>query len=211
MKKTVFFFFFLFLSYSVSSQNSISEDNRSSEIRVSLMLSTSLANLEEAHLYGNADQTYLLTGFDVKIIVNSKKKKNISFLMGAFFQKGSNISSSQYDNINNVLIYTNSSSTYGGGIYFGPQVSTHYKYINLRAYLAGGVFSFHDEIISVKNRIGLYQNRSDFTSLGTKAGVNISFVYKWISLTGGYQVFVTAGDQSTLLYHGIEVGLGLKF
>lgn len=203
--KKIAFFYFLFLSYSVSSQNFISEENRSSEIRGSLMFSTSLAGY-----VGASQPTYLLTGFDVKTVVNSKKKQNLSFLIGAFFQKGSNNGASSYDNYQ-VLVYASSSSTYGGGIYFGPQISTHYKYINLSAYIAGGVFSFHDEILEVKNKIILYQKDSDFTSLGTKAGVNISFVYKWISLTGGYQIFVTAGDQSTLLYHGIEVGLGVKF
>lgn len=209
MKKIVFFYL-LFLSYSVSAQNSISEEDRTSELRGSLMFSTSLAALEEAYNYGNTEPTYLLSGFDVKTIVNSKKKQNLSFLMGAFFQKGSNSGSTSYD-INHVLVNASSSSTYGGGIYFGPQVSTHYKYINLTAYIAGGVFSFHDEILEVENKIILYQKYSDFTSPGTKAGVNISFLYKWISLTGGYQIFVTAGDQSTLLYHGIEVGLGVKF
>lgn len=166
---------------------------------VSLLINTSrsvtLQNPGSSILY--PEPTHALGGIDMKILFNTNIR-NISFMTGSTMLIGGNL--------------PNGSSTYGGGCYFGPYLSVGSKWIKPWAYIGLGVFSFHDDIMDANSAGSInYYQESNFTSLGTKSALGFSIVVKSLSLNLGYQFFATASDKTTLLHHGYEAGLGIKF
>ncbi len=153
----------------------------------------------------SADPTSLISGFDLKMIFPTKRE-NLHWLLGTFFQDGEDnggyYSSSQSSSNNNTL---------AGAIYLGPQISTSFKYVNFLAYISGGIFSISDGTTVITQNEILFNSVSHYTAAGTKSGLGLSFRYKSISLTGGYQIFMTSAKNSTLAYQGIEIGIGVKF
>jgi len=143
------------------------------------------------------EPTYALRGMDIKILFNTNIQY-ISFMTGSTILIGENL--------------PNESSTYGGGCYFGPYLSVGRKWIRPWAYIGLGMFSFHDDIMRL-NSTGLidYYQESNFSSFGTKSALGFSIVFKSLSFNLGYQFFTTASDKTTLLQHGYETGIGIKF
>lgn len=141
-----------------------------------------------------ASRTSLIRGYDLKMII-STKRENLQWLLGTFYQDGEE----------------SNSKTLVGALYFGPQISTHFKYVNFSAYISAGIFNVSDEIFVTEQNNVLYNSVSNYTAPGTKSGLGLSFCYKGISLNGGYQIFITSAKSSTIAYHGLEIGVGIKF
>lgn len=141
-----------------------------------------------------ASRTSLISGYDLKMIIPTKRE-NLQWLLGTFYQDGEE----------------SSSKTLVGALYFGPQLSTHFKYVNFLAYISAGIFNVSDEIFVKEQNNVLYNSVSNYTAPGTKSGLGLSFCYKGISLNAGYQIFITSAKNSTIAYHGIEFGIGVKF
>ena len=210
MKKIICFIYLLLFSLGVSAQEENVNQNYKSDLRVSMMLSVPLGNINSHRYHNTSGPTGLLSGFDVKTIFNSKTNESLSFILGTFFQKGANKGSASYD-IDHILYSKRSTDSYCGAIYFGPQLSSQWKYVNLSGYITGGIFSVYENLLEVDNRVTLYDTTVELNSPGIKAGFNLSFTYNRFSLAGGYQMFFTSGNGNSFLYNGIEAGLGVKF
>ena len=206
-------FFVISMSVNILTAQTTDDIHRyKGEIKVKYVLSSSLEKLILADQMYDQTPTSNLTGFEIQIKFLAKQP-HLEWLSGAFFQRGLTYGSLQYTPISNgwVTTSTNYTSTYGGGVYFGPCISTDYKYVNVSSYFAGGIFSFHDEMFKAEQGVIVYSHNANFTAPGSKAGISLDFSYKAVTLSLGYQIFVTAGQGSTLLYHGFEGGLGIKF
>ena len=182
------------------------ENNSNPELRLSFITGNlaSISQTFELAKFG-ASRTSLISGYDLKMIIPTKRE-NLQWLLGTFFQEGQDGSialsyPSQHDE----------SKTLGGAIYFGPQLSTNLKYVNFSAYISAGIFSFSDEVTVAKDYEIIYHSGSHFTAPGIKSGLALSFCYKRLSLTGGYQISMTSAQNSTIAYQGIEFGVGVKF
>lgn len=138
--------------------------------------------------------TSLISGFDLKMIFPSRRE-NIQWLLGSFYQDGE-------DSNTNALV---------SAIYFGPQLSTKFRYVNFSAYISAGIFNVSDEITVKSYDETIFNSVSNYTSVGTKSGLNLSFCYKSLTLAVGYQIFMTSSKNAAFAYHGIELGLGVKF
>lgn len=186
---------FAILFFLISIMGFTQENSSKIEVRLSYITGTLGPvgrNLEM--IKSSAYQTSLISGYDLKMFVPTKRE-NFKWLLGTFYQDGEETSS-------NTLV---------GALYFGPQISTHCKYVNFTAYISAGIFSVSDEIVVKEQNNVLYNSVSNYTAPGTKSGLGLSFSYKSVNLTGGYQIFMTSTKSSTTAYHGIEFGVGVKF
>ncbi len=199
----------LLISATLTAQTVKEVPKYQSKIQGNFLLSYSLrTSIESTDFYDQTPSSFM-GGFELQMQFPSKHP-HLAWRSGAMFQKGADLGTGSTDSYGNIFSSGNT-STYGGGIYFGPGFSTDYKYVNVSSYIAGGVFSFHDEMFKAENGVILYSHDANFTAPGSKAGFSMDFSYKAVALSIGYQVFVTAGQESTLLYHGFEGGLGIRF
>lgn len=192
MKKLNVFAILLFL---ISAKVIAQENSQKLELRLSYITGVlGPVGRDLEMIESSAYQTSLINGYDLKMIVPTKRE-NFQWLLGTFYQDGEE----------------SNSETLIGGLYFGPQLSTHCKYVNFVTYISAGVFSVSDEIVIKEQNNVLYDSVSNYTAPGTKSGIGLSLSYKSISLTGGYQIFITSAKSGTSAYHGIEFGVGVKF
>ena len=182
--------FFLFLT------NAYSQENVSKpEIRLSYIVGSlgSVGQTYESIKYG-ASHTSVISGYDLKMIFPTKRA-NLQWLLGTFYQDGEELES-------NTLV---------GALYFGPQLSTSFKYVNFTAYISGGVFCVSDEVMVRPQNPIEYYSLSNYAAPGTKSGLGLRFSYKKVNLAGGYQIFMAAANKSAVTYHGLEFGIGMRF
>ncbi len=152
-------------------------------------------SVNDVELY--PEPTWMLGGIDLKMLLDTKLR-HTQFMIGSTYLSGQN--------------EPNESSTYGGGFYVGPYISSGGKWIQFSAYLGVGVFSFHDDILQwdSNQKLLLYSKESNFTALGSKSGCGLVFNIKNVSLNIGYQIFATASEKSAIVQHGFEAGLGIR-
>lgn len=186
---------FLILFFLILTNGYTQENSSTPEIRLSY-IAGSLGSVSQTYAMTKfgASQTSFLSGYDLKMVFPTRRE-NIQWLLGTFYQDGA-------EGTNNTLV---------GSLYFGPQLSTHFKYVNFLTYISAGLFYVSDESLVLNQNTIVYNSISKYTAPGTKSGLGVSFSYKRLKLTGGYQLFITSGNNHTVAYHGVEVGVGVEF
>ncbi len=187
----------LMLLLSVSANLFCQKNDKNIRFMASYAMSNALQvpSVNDVELY--PEPTWMLGGIDLKILLDTKLPQ-AQFMIGSTYLSGQNT--------------PNESSTYGGGFYVGPYISSADKWIQFSAYLGVGVFSFHDDIIqwNSNQKLLLYSKESNFTALGSKSGCGLVFNIKNISLNVGYQIFATASKKTAIVQHGFEAGFGIQ-
>ncbi len=190
-------FLFLFFSIQVLSQT-----ERNNEWRLSYLAGFSYGQPSASGVLTEADFPDLISGADLKMIFPSKKR-NMNWLLGSMFV-------SDHDSYSSFASSTARSASYGGGIYFGPELFTRFSVFQFSTYISGGLFSFHNDMLEVVDNSEKFNLNSNFTAQGVKSGINLQQDLKYVTLNLGYQAFATASQNSTMLRIGPELGLGLK-
>lgn len=201
MKNKLIVFVFI-----IGLQNSFAQDKMEfhPEIRLSWFGANSgpsNASIYEFESFNGALRNSYLTGFNLCMLFPTKFE-HFSWIAGTFYFEGTSDAASVY--------YSKNSEQYGGVLYFGPQLSTNFKFINLEGYIAGGVFSISDEFF-VKDEQQVYSSLSKYTAPGIKSGFNLKISLKNVFLFTGFNLFTTSAKESTLLYKAIDFGVGYMF
>lgn len=169
-------------------------NNSKVEVRLSYLNSTLGSVHNQEMINSSARQTSSISGYDLKMMLPTKRE-NFRWLIGSFYQDGD----------------LGDSGALIGAVYIGPQISTKFRYVNFETYISAGIFGVSDKVAQRNQNSVVYGSVSNYTAPGTKSGLGISLSLWRLCLTGGYQIFIAAGNNHAVAYHGAEIGVGVKF
>lgn len=182
--------------------DAVSQVDKKNEFRLSYLAGFSVFEPSLSRAVINATPTRLINGGDIKFILPSRNN-NFNWLLGSMFVVGRDGYSPSSSNVE-------TATTYGGGIYFGPEINTKKSLIQFSSYISVGIFSFHDDILETRDTEITHYTSSNFTAPGVKSGLSIKLNVKILSLNLGYHAFATASQNSSILRHGPEIGIGIN-